>query len=203
MNSVFNSDTERTPMLTPSEVLEHVFCPRFTWFMNVQHIAQHEDSRYKVLKGREVHERRETDNKQYLRRKIGVVKKEISVYLASAKLRLRGVVDEVLWLKDGTMAALDYKYTEAQDEVFKTHRIQIIIYSMLIEETYGTPVSRGYVAYIREGSQLKEVPVTEETKQGVLAMVEDIFQIIATGKLPRRTPYHARCRDCCYKNICV
>ena len=31
-------DTEQTPMITPSEVLEHVYCPRFTWFMNVQNI---------------------------------------------------------------------------------------------------------------------------------------------------------------------
>ncbi|MEZ5582076.1 MAG: hypothetical protein R3F37_04210 [Candidatus Competibacteraceae bacterium] len=45
-------DTEYTPMITPSEVLEHVYCPRFTWFMNVQNIPQHEDKRYKVLKGR-------------------------------------------------------------------------------------------------------------------------------------------------------
>ena len=64
-------DTERTPMITPSEVLEHVFCPRFTWFMNVQHIDQHEDTRFKVLKGREVHQRRATANRDYLRRKIG------------------------------------------------------------------------------------------------------------------------------------
>jgi CRISPR-associated exonuclease Cas4 len=82
-------DTERTPMITPSEVLEHAFCPRFTWFMNVQHIQQHEDKRFKVLKGRDVHRRRATENRDYLRRKIGAVKREIDVYLASPRLRLR------------------------------------------------------------------------------------------------------------------
>ena len=203
MNSMTLLDTESTPMITPSEVLEYVYCPRFIWFMNVQNIPQHEDKRYKVLKGREVHQRRETDNKQYLRRKLGVVKREISVYLASSKLRLRGVVDEVLWLRDETMAPLDYKYTEDRDEVFKTHRLQVIMYAMLIREVYGAEVKKGFVGYIRRGSHIHEVPVTEKDIREIARIIEDIFAIIATGKLPKRTPHRVRCHDCCYKNICV
>ncbi len=196
-------DTEQHPMLTPSEVLEHVFCPRFTWFMNVQHIAQNEDKRFKVLKGREVHQRRDTENKGYLRRKIGVIKRETGVYLASPHLRLRGIVDEVLWLNDDTMAPLDYKYTEHRDTIFKTHRIQVLIYALLIREVYQARVERGYVAYIRGGSQLLEVPVDERGIAEVTGLVDDVFAIIASGRLPKRTSSPVRCRDCCYKNICV
>jgi CRISPR-associated exonuclease Cas4 len=196
-------DTERTPMITPSEILEHVYCPRFTWFMNVQQIPQHEESRFKVLKGREVHRRRATENRDYLRRKIGAVKREIDVYLASPALRLRGIVDEVLWLKDETMAPLDYKYTETRENVFKTHETQIVMYAMLIREVYQQPVTRGFVAYVRDGSQLLEVPVTEESMAKVRLLIGQIFDIIATGRLPRRTPHRIRCEDCCYKNICV
>jgi CRISPR-associated exonuclease Cas4 len=196
-------DTERTPMITPSEVIEHIFCPRFTWFMNVQHIAQHEDQRYKVLKGRQVHQRRETENKAYLRRKIGVVKKDIAVYLASPALRVRGIVDEVLWLEDGSMAPLDYKYTEPRDSAFKTHRIQVILYGLLVRDTYRAPVHRGYVAYIRGGSKLLEVAIGEREEAEVTGYINEIFAIINTGRLPRRTTYKARCRDCCYRNICV
>lgn len=190
-------------MLTPSEVLEHIYCPRFTWFMNVQQISQHEDRRFKVLKGREVHQRRETENKTYLRRKIGVVKREIAVYLASPTLRMRGIVDEVLWLKDGTMAPLDYKYTEAREAVFKTHRIQLLMYAMLIQEVYQSRVDKGFVAYIRGGNQLLEVAVDEQGIAQVKDIVEEIFAIISSGKLPKRTSHRARCHDCCYKNICV
>jgi CRISPR-associated exonuclease Cas4 len=200
--SDWNLDTERTPMLTPSEVLEHIYCPRFTWFMNVQQIPQHEETRFKVLKGREVHRRRATENRDYLRRKIGAVKREIEVYLASPQLRLRGIVDEVLWLKDGTMAPLDYKYTEARDQVFKTHETQVTLYGMLIEAVYQQPVQRGYVAYVRDGSQLREVAITEAAKQEMRCLVKQIFAIIRTGRLPARASSR-RCCDCCYKNICV
>lgn len=201
--SDWSLDTERTPMITPSEVLEHVFCPRFTWFMNVQHIDQHEDKRFKVLKGREVHRRRAIENRDYLRRKIGAVKRGIEVYLASPHLRLRGIVDEVLWLKDGTMAPLDYKFTEPRDTAYKTHETQLVLYAMLIREIYGLPVERGFVAYVRGGSRLLEIPVTPDAVAHVTSLIEQIFDIIQTGKLPRRTPSRIRCEDCCYKNICV
>ena len=196
-------DTERTPMITPSEVLEHVYCPRFTWFMNVQNIPQHEESRFKVLKGRQVHQRRATENRDYLRRKIGAIKREINVYLGSPVLRLRGVVDEVLWLKDGSMAPLDYKYTESRETAFKTHETQILLYAMLIREVYQTPVNRGYLAYVRDGSQLLEVPVTDESIERMKLLIGEIFDIILSGRLPARTSSRLRCEDCCYKNICV
>jgi CRISPR-associated exonuclease Cas4 len=196
-------DTEQTPMITPSDVLEHVWCPRFTWFMNVQNIPQHEDKRFKVLKGREVHQRRATENRDYLRRKIGAVKREVEVYLASPSLRLRGIVDEVLWLKDGSMAPLDYKYTEAPDTAFKTHETQIVLYAMLIHSVYQQPVTRGFVAYVRDGSQLLEVDITDERIARARWLIGQIFDIIRTGRLPARTSSRLRCEDCCYKNICV
>ena len=198
-------DTETTPMLTPTDVLEHLWCPRFTWFMHVQHIDQHEDQRYKVQKGKRIHQQRDDQNKSYLRKKIGVIKKQNEVYLASAKLRLRGFVDEVLWLKDGSMAPLDYKYTEIADHkyVYQTHETQIIIYALLIEDNYQQSVNKGFIAYIRGQQQLKEVILTSKNRQIIQQHVDDIFAIIATGRLPKRARNKRHCSDCCYKNICV
>ncbi len=59
------SDSEATPMITPSDVIEHLFCPRFTYFIHCLKIPQHEELRYKVLKGRELHDKREKENKEY------------------------------------------------------------------------------------------------------------------------------------------
>ena len=194
---------ETHAMITPSEVMEYLYCPRFVYFMHCLNIPQHEDRRFKVLKGREVHQRRETENRDYLRKKIGVTKKEIGVYLASPSLRVRGIVDEVLTLEDGTMAPLDYKYTEPNEVVYRTHRVQVILYGLLIEEAYRMPVKRGYVAYIRGGNDLHEVTIDPDARQEVKEVVDEIFAIIETGYHPKRTPYRVRCVDCCYKNICV
>lgn len=196
-------DLETTPMITPSEVLEHIWCPRFTYYMNVLMIPQYEDRRYKVLKGREVHQRRERENQHYLRKKIGAVKKESSVYLASPTVRVRGIVDEVLTLSDKTMAPLDFKFTPYRENAFQTHMVQVGLYGILIREIYGADVTRGFVAYIRSGSKLVEVPLTLELERLIIDAVVEIFQIIKTGVFPKRTMNRSHCVDCCYKNICV
>ncbi|MEY3220306.1 MAG: hypothetical protein RIT27_1663 [Pseudomonadota bacterium] len=198
-------DTESTVMLQPTEILEHVWCPRFTWFMQVHGIAQHEETRFKVLKGREVHARRERENANYLPKKLGAIRKEMSVYLASPKLRLRGVVDELLWLKDGSIAPLDYKFTaiDDKDTIYRPHRVQILIYALLAQEIYQLPVHKGLVAYIRGGTQVLEIPLLPEHSQEIQTYVDEIFEIIRTGTQPKRTPHRGKCTDCCYKNICI
>ena len=196
-------DTETTPMITPYEVVEHVFCPRFTYFEKVLMIPQHEEQRYKVQAGRAVHERRTAENRDYLRSKIGVRDKEITVYLASPKLRVRGVVDEVLTLTDGTMAPLDYKYTPYREQAFRTHQVQVALYALLIREVYGKPVTRGYVAYVRGGTKLVEVPLEAWLEAMALRLVGEVFDVLNTGRIPRRTRDRVKCVDCCYKNICV
>lgn len=196
-------DTESTLMITPSEVLEHLYCSRFTYFMNCLKIPQHEELRYKVLKGRELHSRKEKENKEYLRKKIDCVSKEISVYLASPVIRVRGIVDEVLTFSDGSMAPLDYKYSEFRDYLFKTHRVQSVLYAMLIQEIYKKPVNVGYICYVRKSAKLKKILYKAEDFVYAKNVIEEIFSVVQKGYYPKRTTWRNRCIDCCYKNICV
>lgn len=195
-------DTETTPMITPSEVIEFVYCPRFTYFLNCLDISQNEHLRYKVLKGREIHERKEKTNTDYLRKRLGVIKKELSVYLASQKYKVRGVVDEVLFLNDGTLAPLDYKYTEYTDFTFKTHKIQSILYALLIKENYESEVKKGFICYVKNGNNVKEIMYNENDFVEAINIVKRIFKIIDKGYFPERTKNEMRCLDCCYRNIC-
>ena len=87
--------------------------------------------------------------------------------------------------------------------MFKTHETQVVMYAMLIREVYQQPVTRGFVAYVRDGSQLLQVAVTEERMAKVRLIIKQIFDIIAAGRLPPRTAHRIRCEDCCYKNICI
>ena len=73
-------------MITISDILEHIFCPRFTYYMHVLEIQQHEDRRFKVMKGREVHEKRAKENTGYLRKKLGVCRREEEVFLVSKEI---------------------------------------------------------------------------------------------------------------------
>jgi len=189
--------------ITPTEVIEYLFCPRFIYFMNCLNIPQNEDQRHKVVIGRNVHKLKTMINKDYLRKKIGVKKKLINQYLSSHTYGIRGVVDEVLLLNDSTLAPLDYKFARYENKTFNTFKYQTIIYAMLIEENFNKPVKKGFLCYVRSNNKLVEIPILEIDKKEVLKIIKKIFKIIELSYFPKRTKFRNRCIDCCYRNICV
>lgn len=109
--------------VTPSHIIEYLYCPRFTYYEYVLCIPQYEERHYKVERGRKLHDLKLEQNKEYLRKRIGVTEKFTDQYLANELLR--GVIDEVLLLKDGTMAPLDYKFAKFEDRIYETYRTQL------------------------------------------------------------------------------
>ena len=155
------------------------------------------------MKGREVHEEKLKINKEYLRKKLGCVAKDISVYLTSSVLHLRGEVDEVLAFPDETLAPLDYKFAEFKDWVFRTHRVQSALYALLIMENYGKDVKRGFICYVRSKNFIKEIPFCNDDFERAKNIVNEILRIISKGYYPKKKSSLAHCIDCCYKNICI
>jgi len=189
--------------LTPSDVLEYLFCPRFIFYGWVLKIPQHEELRFKVQEGREVHEKKTYQNPEYLRKKLGVIRKQVDVRMSSKSLHLSGKVDEVLFFADGTAAPLDYKFAEWKGRVFVNHKIQNILYGMLIRESFGCEVNRGYFVYLRSKSHLEEIRHAENDRRRAVLVLNEILEIIQKEKYPKGTSWRARCVDCCYKNICL
>ncbi|MFQ5963443.1 MAG: CRISPR-associated protein Cas4 [Candidatus Scalinduaceae bacterium] len=195
--------------VTPSEVIEYLYCPRFIYFMNCLCIPQHEEQRYKVIKGRELHDERKNINKSYLRKKLKCVEKDIDVYMSSDKYHLKGVVDEVLYLEDGTLAPLDYKFAEYRETLFKTHKYQSVLYAILIKENYkkngsdNIEVKKGFVCYTRSKNLIKEIKYSEKDFKMATNAISETLNIIQSGHYPKKTRYLSKCIDCCYRNICV
>lgn len=190
-------------MITPSEVIEYLYCPRFIYYMKCLQIPQNEQKRYKVLKGREVHGFKSNTNKEYLRKRLNCIKKDNNVFLYSDRLGLKGRVDEVLHFKNGTMAPLDFKFAEYKGVVYSTYRIQALIYGLLITETYGKDVNKGYLCYTRSKNLLVEINFTKNDFSLLDEALDNYRKIIGENYYPKATKYKSRCIDCCYKNICV
>ncbi len=192
-----------TLKITPTELLEYYFCPRFIYFMNVLKIPQYEDRRYKVQKGREVHQERQKHNKDYLWKKVGAVARESNVYLISEKYHLHGLVDEIVTLKDDTLAPIDYKYSVYPRHVYRSHRTQILSYCLLLEDVYQRLVKCGFIFYIRDGNRQVKVLYDDRERIKVIKDIEAVLTIIQSEKIPERTINIEECRDCTYKNICI
>lgn len=189
--------------ITASLLIEYLFCPRFIYFISSLCIPQREEKRKKVLIGRNLHNERSKTNIDYLRKRIGCVGKEINVYLSSKDLKIHGEVDEVLELADGTMAPLDYKFSEYRDFTFKTHRYQSIFYGLLIKENYKKEVKKGFICYTRNKNLIKEILIKENDFEELKEFIKEIISITLKSFFPKGAKSKAKCIDCTYKNICI
>ncbi|MBP7552154.1 MAG: CRISPR-associated protein Cas4 [Spirochaetes bacterium] len=189
--------------ITASIMLEYLYCPRFIYFMKVLNINQNEQKRFKVQKGRDVHKIKSLTNIDYNRKKIDVVKKNIEEELYSDNLKIHGIIDEILFLNDGSASPLDYKYAEYKGRIYKTYKMQSVFYGLLIKENYNMDVNKGYIVYTRSKNHIEEIDFTEKDYIKLLKIIDDIYKIIEYNYYPKRTSVLSRCGDCCYRNICV
>jgi len=192
---------ESTFSITASQMLEYLFCPRFTYFEYVMAIPQNEGQRFKVAKGRNIHEMARERNPDYFRKKLGVEDKKSDVYLASP-LGIRGIVDEILFLDDTTAAPLDYKFAEYKQKLFKTYRFQLVFYARLIKDNFQVPVNKGFIIYTRSKNKLVEIPLKGKDFIELEKIIDNMTNIIQNCRYPKPTSIKSRCFDCCYKNIC-
>lgn len=189
--------------LSPSDIMEYLYCPRFVYFMYCLDLTQNEKSRYKVVLGREIHRRKAVRNKKYLRKKIGAVDKKIEVRLISKRYGIHGIVDEVITLKNETMAPLDYKFSEYRNRMFRTHRFQSVLYAIMIEETFDKNVTRGYICYTRSKNKLKKVKIKGSDRDEAVEILEDVRKIINKGYFPSGPNSVKKCVDCTYNSVCI
>lgn len=187
--------------ITPSHIIEYLYCPRFTYFEFVLTIPQYEEKNYKVMRGRHLHDERLERNKGYLRKRLGAVGRLDDQYLTNGLLR--GRVDEVLQLADGSMAPLDYKFAAFEERIYPTYRTQLYCYAWLIEENFGASVRRGFLVYTRSQNKVVEVPIEEVDKDAVRRAAEEIRSIMEKNVFPKATAQKKKCLTCTYRNICV
>lgn len=187
--------------LTPSHIIEYLYCPRYTYFEYVLRIPQYEEKYYKVNKGREVHNEKLERNKDYLRKKIGAVKKWQDQYLTRESLR--GQVDEVLELKDSSLAPLDYKFAIWNEKVYDTYKQQLYCYAWLIEHNFNKEVNKGFLVYTRSKNYLVEIEIKKEFKEIVSQSILEMQEIINGNHFPKATKHKRRCLNCTYRNVCI
>lgn len=194
--------TEEETIITISDVLEYSFCPRFIYFMHCLDIPQHEEKRFKVVRGREVHHEKMITNPDYLRKKLGVVKKEMNVFIVSKRYHIKGIVDEVLFLDDATAAPFEYKFAEFRDTVYQTYKNQLVLQALMIRENYNINVKKGFLCFTRSNNRIEQVDFTEKDFQRSIETVQKILDIIEKGYFPEKSKYKNKCIDCCYRMMC-
>jgi CRISPR/Cas system-associated exonuclease Cas4 (RecB family) len=122
--------------------------------------------------------------------------------------RLRGAIDVVETdAERGVLRVTDHKTGKAlrnpRLRVGGGETLQPLLYALAAEQVLGRPVAAGRLFYCtRRGEyQQLEVPIDENGRHAIAAVLEGIDQAVATGFLPA-APRKGACTWCDYRLIC-
>ncbi|MGA7923727.1 MAG: PD-(D/E)XK nuclease family protein [Thermoplasmata archaeon] len=117
--------------------------------------------------------------------------------LYSSRYRFYGRPDEVRRLPDGTPFPVELKHRSVpMGGVPRSHRVQVIAYCILLEETYGSSPPYGVLRY-GNGEEVR-VPFDEASRSEVIELRHWVGQPYDG----RATPSMARCRRCPWRPGC-
>ncbi|URA11169.1 CRISPR-associated protein Cas4 [Thermospira aquatica] len=188
---------------TPSDVIEYLFCPRFTYFMEVLKIPQQEQTREKVLIGRSLHKKKQKENTTYLRKRLSIKEKIVNAYLISPRYHIKGIVDELLFTKNNQAIIIDYKFAEYKEYLYDTYRTQLAMYGLCVRDIYQREIKRGFIVFTRSSNKMVEVSLSEEDYHHVLHIIHNMLKIIEFEYFPPVKKNQNKCIDCTYQKICV
>jgi CRISPR-associated exonuclease Cas4 len=119
--------------------------------------------------------------------------------LQSEKSGLRGRPDKLIKINDSHIPSIIKTGNIPENGVWRSDRLQLTAYAMLVEEIYNTTVDYGFVEYARWG-KVRKVSITRYERRNVLQIRSKIKKI-HEGFMPER-PKDAPCIHCGFKEIC-
>lgn len=113
---------------------------------------------------------------------------------------LKGKIDRVDRLPDGTYAVFDYKTGQSKDELDAEAKEQLHLYQIALEEK-GLKVSRLAYIYVLDWVITDVDVLKEEKREAFLQKMTERMEAIAVSDF-RPTPEPFTCRFCDFRNIC-
>ncbi len=119
--------------------------------------------------------------------------------MSSSRLGLSGKPDKVM-IKGDEAVVWEYKSSDAPEEPYMSHKLQVACYAMLIEEKKGLSVKEGIVKY--SDGEAFEVRITDRLKKKVLKKLSRMRKL-KSGATPRRNHDNpGKCSACVYREVC-
>ena len=177
----------------PLSALNHyAYCPRRCGLIHVE--GEFTDNIH-TARGNAEHEH--VDRSAYETAKSGA-RLEFALPVWSDRIGLIGQCDVVEFWPDGTVYPVEYKHGARKQ--WLNDDLQLAAQMLCLEEMLGRPVTQGAI-YHAGSRRRREIAVTAELRERVLATTDAIRTLLAHGRLP--PPVNdARCRQCSLNEIC-
>lgn len=183
--------------VTISLLKQYIYCPRVVYYETCTPGVR--PTTYKMQAGNTAHdhERRRAARRSMFAYQIPGGERRFDVRILSTHLLLSGLIDEVVLSPDEAMV-VDYKLTAWAGE---NHLIQLGAYSLLVEETFGLPVRRGFV-YLIKSRRFEEVSIDERLRNSVMETLENIQRIRVYEYMPPPIDNKNKCLGCEFRRFC-
>ena len=179
-------------------MVEHSFCPKFTYFGKVLGIKEHEEIRGTVIAGKLYHLNKAVTNKNYIPVDIVKGEKIIEKTYFSKKFDYLGKIDQAI-ISNDSVTIIEFKY--GNKFIGKTLLVQLGLQALLLEENLKKECKEALVEFIKDKTGYITVPITEELKNSAITELYETKEVIEKAELPF-SRYDNRCIDCSYKRIC-
>jgi len=195
-------ETREGLIFTVTDLKQYSYCPRIVFYAYCLPLLR--PTTYKMEAGIAAHERAE---KQEARRTLAAYglqegKRHFDVWVESAILGLRGRVDmaiEVGEEEGREWIPVDYKQTRRRTG---SHiRRQLAAYGMMLEETWGGVVRRGFV-YSLVTKKAEEVRLTERLRGEVREVVAAVREMVEQEAMPAPPRSRRPCLNCEFRRFC-
>ena len=113
--------------------------------------------------------------------------------LVSHALRLTGKPDYLIRTKDGLVPVEVKSRACGARGPYEGEVAQVAAYCLLVEDVFGEPVPRGILQF---ADRVVQVPFTEERREKVLAVVDEMRVLDGADDVPRSHESPPRCRGC-------
>lgn len=190
--------TEPWLPLTATDLKQWAYCKRIVYY---QHVMPVEFTRtYKMERGRNVEAAVEAMEKRRGFRRYGLKRGErrFGAWVTSKRLGLTGKLD-LLIVTDDACYPVDFKDTDGG--VRRNHRIQLVAYALMVEESLGRTVPAAFV-YLVPSKELIRIEISEDLRQEVISAVGEIRDFVHDERMPEPAPVRARCVGCEFRNYC-
>jgi len=123
------------------------------------------------------------------------------IRLDSDNLQLRGIVDKVE-IYEKRYVPIELKTGKVPKEgIWPGHRIQIVAYSLLLEEKFSTKIKEAFIHYLDE-KEIRQVVINPFMKEEVLNLVKEIQETLNKKELPDYCENKNKCVKCGLRETC-
>ncbi len=161
-------------------------------------MEQFEEKRGTVQAGKKMHKKHEETNASYIPHGLSG-KKIIGLKLYSNRLGLVGKIDEAIE-SEKEITIIEHKYSDLIS-IGNTLKVQLGLLAILLEENLSKPVKTGIVVFTKKRREAVPVIIDDSIRKKALSMLDEVKEIIKTGKSPKSN-FDGRCLNCCYRKVC-